>query len=295
MMVDAILNSDPEARTMTLQFTTLRAPAGVVSMTLSPQGKTDPSKAPVFNFTFTSSPTPATEPAVVPHGLDPEQPSATHVHPSTLSRDGSEKVRVTVANMPAGVDLASVRVVIGKTLCPVSSISVDASRVATLAISSPRGTPGVTSLLVFAGRAGIPSSALVATASVLFVDASSYMTAAAALPAHAANTGGEAVALVLTNVPFGTKINSFRLELAGVRCELTGLVPGTNGDTTLYFTSPAVAAAGAVTGTVTMVGDAMYSVSSSFAFSLVEGARARVSFAYPTAASTAGGTKVPKP
>ena len=36
----------------------------------------------------------------------------------------------------------------------------------------------------------------------------------------------------------------------------------------------------------------MYSVSSSFAFSFVEGGKARVTFAYPTSGATSGGTAV---
>ena len=72
-------------------------------------------------------------------------------------------MRVTVANMPH-VDLATVRVVLGHTLCPVESISSNEG-VTSIAITSPAMPGGgVASLLVFAGRTGIPSSALVATA-----------------------------------------------------------------------------------------------------------------------------------
>ena len=290
MVIESILQTDPTARAMTFQFTTLPASAGTVTMQISPLGRTDVIAAPSFDFVYTTTPMPSAAPTVVHHELDPVNPAEPLVHPNVLSVEGHEKVSVTVEGLGAA-DPSTIRVVIGETRCAVESV-LRAGNVASVTIASPRAVAGRAALLVFAGRFGVPeTTTLVASSQVTFVEPISHLTSAAALPAHGSNAGGEAVALVLENVPFGMQSSAFAVSLGGVACEITGLMYE-DGVYTLHFKTPTVTTTGLVQGTVTMMSDSEWSVSSPFDFTLIASNQPRVVFAHPTSGSATGGASV---
>eukprot|EP00961_Rhodomonas_salina_P110547 1487383-Rhodomonas_salina.1 len=255
----------------------------------------DAMTAPFIDFTFVdpsaaSSSLLFSDPGVSREVVDTA--TIDEIVPASGSARGGYIVGLYVRGFNDSLPINDYRVLFGDIICLPSKIVAVDDEVKLVEVVAPSKSVGSVSVSVYNTQSAFPQTDRVASTIFHYNFDTTFTVVGKPEPSSVVSSGGIHVALTLNNVPFSASVDSFLVTLDSVSCEVVGLLSLSAFDFVLYFVTPPLQMRGAVSGMVTVQGFGEQTYSATFELSMKSDSMPEIVSAYPSAASSLGGTRM---